>query len=120
MGKRIKLLGVVLLAMATFAGCKKAEEGIVDCLSESIKTGVHVTVSAGNAKQVSTEVTYWGHKTITSVKWEFGDGTTATTTGLSSSHTYTTAGNYTVKARVTFTEGKSSCEVDPTKAVTIQ
>lgn len=118
MKKQILIVGI-LVAFLISGSCKKVEKSMVDCLGESIKTTVHVTVTASNTKQVATEVKYWGHHTITSVKWEYGDGVTATTTGLSSSHTYTTAGNYTVKARVTFTEGKSSCEVDPTKAINI-
>ena len=117
--KKQILMGGLLAIFLISGSCKKAEKSVVDCLSESIKTTVHVTVSTSNAKQVTTEVKYWGHHTITSVKWEYGDGVTATTTGLTSSHTYTAAGSYTVKARVTFTEGKSSCEVDPTKAVNI-
>lgn len=113
------MMGVLMIGML-FVGCKKSSERIVDCFGESLKLSVHVTVNPNNAKQVSTEVKYWGEKKISGIKWEYGDGATETTTGLTGNHLYASAGTYTVKARVTFTEGKSSCEVDPTKAVTIQ
>lgn len=119
--KRISApLCLFFIVLFSFSGCKKTTEKIVDCFGESLLTSVHVHVITTNAKEINTEVRYAGSKTISSVKWEFGDGAVQTTTGLTSNHTYAVAGNYTVKAKVTFTKGKSSCEVDPTKSVTIQ
>lgn len=117
--KKQILMGGLLAGLLISGSCKKTTESVVDCFSESVKVSLHVNVNSGNAKQIATEVKYWGHRTISSVKWEYGDGTIVTTTGLTSNHIYTAAGNYTVKARVTITEGKSSCETDPTKSVSI-
>lgn len=118
--KKVKLLGGLLAMVMLLTNCKKVTEKVIDCFGEAIETSLHVTVNATNSKQVTTEVKYWGNKTITKVKWEFGDGITVVTTGLTSHHTYTVAGTYTVKARVTLAKGTSSCEVDPTRAVHIQ
>lgn len=41
-----------------------------------------------------------GYTTINAVAWDFGDGTTAS--GLQTNHTYTSPGNYTVSAEITF------------------
>lgn len=118
--KKMKLIGCVLIAFIIFAGCKKSSKAVVDCFGESLKVSVHVTISSTNSKQITTEVKYWGSKKVSGVKWEYGDGSTESTTGLTGSHTYAAGGAYTIKARVTFTEGKSSCEVDPTKNINIQ
>ena len=81
---------------------------------------VHLKVNDANGKQVAAELKYLGSKTISGIKWEYGDGSTESTTGLVGNHTYASAGTYTVKARVSFRDGKSTCEVDPTKNVSIQ
>ncbi|WP_316815254.1 PKD domain-containing protein [Pedobacter nyackensis] len=115
-----KLIGCLLIVVTSFAACKKTSERVIDCFGESLLVSVHVKIDAANGKQVTTEVKYLGSKTISGVKWEYGDGSTESTTGLTGDHTYVSAGSYTVKARVSFTDGKSSCEVDPTKNVNIQ
>jgi hypothetical protein len=115
-----KLIGCLLVVLMSFSACKKTSEKVIDCFGDSLLISVHVTVNATNMKQVATEVRYSGSKKVSGVKWEYGDGGTESTTSLTGSHTYASAGTYVVKARVTFTEGKSSCEVDPTKSVVIQ
>ncbi|RYG02369.1 MAG: PKD domain-containing protein, partial [Chitinophagaceae bacterium] len=91
------LLCLVVLTVMSFstAGCKKTTEKALDCFGESLLTSVHVHIITTNAKQINTEVRYAGSKTISNVKWEFGDGAVQTTTGLTSNHTYAVAGNYT-------------------------
>lgn len=118
--KKQKLITCILAASMIFVSCKKTTESVVDCLSEDIRQSVHVTVNANNPKEVTTEVKYWGTKTIGSIKWEYRDGVVETTTSLTGMHTYSSAGNYTIKAKITITEGKSSCASDHTKTVTIQ
>ncbi|WP_284549728.1 PKD domain-containing protein [Aestuariimicrobium sp. T2.26MG-19.2B] len=55
-----------------------------------------------------------GNATIASYAWDFGDTTTGT--GITTSHTYTTAGTYQVKLTVTDNAGASN---SITKAVTV-
>jgi YVTN family beta-propeller protein len=45
--------------------------------------------------------------TIQSYAWDFGDGTTATTSSPTTAHTYTAAGSYTVTLTVTNSQGTS-------------
>lgn len=118
--KKRTFIPYLLLFILLLGSCKKAAESAVDCFGESLLTSVHVMVSSTNAKQVTTEVRYGGTKTISGIKWEFGDGSTASTTERTSTHVYATPGSYTVTARVTFSNGTSSCEVDPTRTVNIQ
>ncbi|RZL33255.1 MAG: PKD domain-containing protein, partial [Pedobacter sp.] len=94
--KKKQLLASALVIMMAFAGCKKAAESMIDCFSESVLVSVHVSVNATNAKQINTEVRYSGSKKVTGVKWEYGDGGTESTTALTGSHTYNSAGNYTI------------------------
>ncbi len=115
-----KLIGCLLIVAMSFVACKKTSERVIDCFGESFLVSVHVKVNEANGKQVATEVKYLGSKTISGVKWEYGDGSTESTTDLVGNHTYASAGTYTVKARVSFRDGKSTCEVDPTKSVSIQ
>jgi len=42
---------------------------------------------------------------ITSYRWSFGDGTTATTSGATTSHTYTRSGSFTIKVVETDSAG---------------
>lgn len=49
---------------------------------------------------------YNNNSTISSILWNFGDGTTSTS--LSPSHTYTSAGTYTITASVTTADGTST------------
>ncbi len=53
-----------------------------------------VTLSAGSATDPNPGAT------ITSYEWDFGDGTTATTTSPTAAHTYTSMGQYTVSVTV--------------------
>lgn len=56
---------------------------------------------------------------ITSWRWDFGDGTIRTfTAGGTFLHTYTTAGNYTVKLTVTDATGCTDSLVFPTQIIT--
>lgn len=116
--KMQKLILGVMVAFLMLSSCKK-EEKILDCYGEAVKASVLVTVNTTNPKQVTTEVKYSGDKKVTNVQWEFGDGITVTTTGLTSTHTYTAAGSYTVRARVTLNKETVSCDIVPTRAVNI-
>jgi gliding motility-associated-like protein len=47
----------------------------------------------------TTQFALTGNQSVTNVNWDFGDGSTAT--GISTSHTYSLPGNYTVTATIT-------------------
>jgi YVTN family beta-propeller protein len=49
--------------------------------------------------------------TITSYAWDFGDGTTATTSTPTTTHTYTSAGSHTAKVTETDSAGTSTTKV---------
>lgn len=118
---KTKLLGILFLAITAFSifsSCRKVEEDIVDCLSESILTSLHAHVSGTNPKQVEFNVSHSGENQITSIVWNFGDGTTTTTTGTTATHLYNAAGTYEVKAEVKINNGK--CTISPKKSVDIQ
>lgn len=118
---KTKLLGILFLAITAFSifsSCRKVEEDIVDCLSESILTSLHAHVSGTNPKQVEFNVSHSGENQITSIVWNFGDGTTTTTTGTTATHLYNAAGTYEVKAEVKINNGK--CTISPKKSVNIQ
>ncbi|WP_316788283.1 PKD domain-containing protein [Pedobacter frigoris] len=116
---QIKLTALVLMMIMGFVSCKKQAAGIIDCLGESILTSFSHTTDANNPKKVNFVVKYSGSHTLSSVKFEFGDGQTETVAGTTASHTYAGAGTYSVKARVTLKNNKATCEVDPVKQVVV-
>ena len=118
MMKMQKLILGVMVAFLMLSSCKK-EDKILDCFGEAVQASLQVTVNATNPKQVTTEVKYLGDKKVTNVEWEFGDGITLSTSGLTTTHTYIAAGNYTVRARVTLNKGTVSCDIVPTRVVNI-
>lgn len=107
------------MVITVAAGCRKTSEKVIDCLAESILTSVHTTVDGTNPKLVHIEAKYSGSHRVTSVKWEYGDGKTATTSTLTSDYTYTTPGTYTIKANVSISNNGGSCTVSPTRQVTV-
>jgi len=104
-----------------FFSCGKddIEKGI-DCVGQSFFIKLTHTADASNSKKINYAIEYTGSYTLKSVKWTFGDGTTETVAGTSTSHTYTAAGTYTVKADVTVENGSSSCTSSPTKSVVVE
>lgn len=116
--KLFRILFLTVTAFSTFSSCRKVEEDIVDCLGENILTSLHVNVSGTNPKQVEFNVSHSGENQITSIVWNFGDGTTTTTTGTTATHLYNAAGTYEVKADVNINNGK--CTISPKRSVDIQ
>ena len=106
-----------ILVLNFSCGKDDIEKGI-DCVAESIYEKVIHTADAANPKKINFSVEYTGNKTLKSVKWNFGDGT-PTVEGQSVSHTYTTAGTYSVKADITVQEGKQVCTSSPVKSITV-
>lgn len=75
MKSRIISLSLLFFILLTINSCRRVEESIVDCLGESILTSLRHNTSASNVKQVDFEISYSGEKTVTSIEWDFGDGT---------------------------------------------
>lgn len=118
----------ILMIAALFVlsiSCSKSDiENGIDCVGESLFEKVKNTTDPTNPKKVDFAVEYSGTNTLKSVKWNFGDGTpaeTVTATGTTAiiSHTYSAAGNYTVRADITVQNGGESCTSSPTRTITI-
>lgn len=117
--RRISLSFLLIIGVLLSLSCKKMAEGVIDCLGESLLTSVHITTDNTNSKLVQLEARYHGNYTVTSVFWDYGDGSSATTSGKTSDHTYAASGTYEVKAKVTIVHNKAKCEISPKKSVTI-
>jgi hypothetical protein len=115
--KKFSFYAVLLLL---FSACsEKATEDTIDCVVESFSAGLNTRIDGTNKKMVILDATYTGSLTFKSVTWEFGDGQTVTTTTMSTTHTFTTAGTYKIKAKIKLTQGSGVCIPGPEKTVTI-
>lgn len=84
------------------------------------------SISASGCQTVNASILFTASITTeygqTTYEWDFGDGTTATTTSGNQSHAYSTAGNYTVNVKRTnpeyFGETQSSTSVSISSAIT--
>lgn len=117
--KKINYLFAAFLAIGSLS-CSKEESSIADCFGESFLISIHHNVSTENPKLVNFNVTYGGDKSFDNkTKWDFGDGTPIQTlSGHETSHTYTTAGKYVVKATASLNGGK--CATDVKETITIE
>jgi PKD repeat protein len=71
--------------------------------------GFNVTVNFdASSSQLGWSSLIPGYANITSYKWNFGDGTTNTTSTNTTTHVFTQAGNYTVTLTVTDSESRTS------------
>ncbi|KFF04755.1 PKD domain-containing protein [Flavobacterium reichenbachii] len=115
-----KIVSVLILAIVLFTAnsCSKHdEEEIVDCFGDSLFIQLKHSVDAADSKKINYSIEYNGSRTLSDVKWTFGDGTTGT--GTSVSHTYAAAGTFEVKADVTTKEGNATCTSSPKKSITV-
>ncbi|UWY29052.1 PKD domain-containing protein [Flavobacterium sp. TR2] len=111
---------ILLVASVLFIGysCSKDDaKDVVDCLGEAIFVKLHNSTDATNPKLMNYSAEYTGTGTLVSVKWNFGDGTSAT--GATVTHTYAAAGEYTATAEVTVKKDGSECTSSPKRTVTI-
>lgn len=114
-GQLYFLVICVLLSLS----CKKSAESVIDCLGESLLGGVHITTDDTNEKLIHLEARYHGSHTVSSVSWDYGDGTMTKGSEKTSDHTYLARGVYTVTAKITIVNNGTTCEVSPKKTVTI-
>lgn len=117
--KKLILICLTLTFGLSSQGCKKTLESIVDCAGESALVGIHATADATDPKLFNVSVTYSGSNKVSSVEWQFGDGSTATTTTLATIHTYAAAGSYELKANVKIDHSGGSCSTEPKRTVTV-
>ncbi len=116
--KKIGMFIIFMIALFINYSCSKHDdEAIIDCFAESIYIKLHNSTDAANPKLMNYSVEYSGTGTLTSVKWNFGDGTTGT--GATVTHTYTAAGEYIATAEVTVKVDGSECTSIPKRTVTV-
>jgi hypothetical protein len=71
--------------------CRKEEEAVAERVGESLLTSLRHETST-----ISFEIHYNGEKAISSIPWDFGDGSISTSTSKTTTHTYATRGTYEV------------------------
>lgn len=109
----------IFLITSTLISCAKVEESIVDCAGQSLFIDLHHTVSPGRQVNFTVDYSGTGHTLDNTVKWDFDDGTPLqTVSGTSVNHTFTAAGHYTVKAKVSLNHG--SCSYEPHEPITLE
>ena len=107
-----------MVLLTAFSCSKSEEEHIGDCLSDPIYSELKHTTDPADPKKINFSLVYTGERTLSNVKWTFGDGQTAS--GATVSHTYTAAGTYEVKAELTTKDGNSSeCSHTKNKSITV-
>jgi len=111
----LSIAGILLMHGA----CKKTSGSVIDCIAESILVSVKYSADASNSKQINFEINYGGANTIQSVEWIFGDGNTTKGSSTTTTHTYSSAGSYALKAKVSIANGSASCTSEPEKSIVV-
>lgn len=116
-----KIATILLLISIAFISdsCSKAIESIVDCTGEIILVKLEHTPDAANSKKINFSFYYAGSGTVEAVTWNFGDGT-APVASKETSHTYSAAGTYVVKAEATIKKGNDHCHMTPQRTITVE
>ena len=106
--------------------CKKTADVIeetIDCTVDSWFLKINADVDASNSKLIHfTFVNDDSSEKYTldnEINWDFGDGVTETSQGLTISHTYANTGSYTVKGSYTLNKGSKSCSSHKQKAINV-
>lgn len=116
----MKKLGLLIVcALLLSISCKKATEESIDCIVELLFASISYTANQDDPKEITLTLNYGGEFNI-SILWEYGDGTSETKTGNTTTHLYSSAGAYPVKANITLSADKhSSCSTSKTKTVDV-
>jgi hypothetical protein len=93
---------VISLIFLSQTGCKKIIDDAISCTTESFFLYIEGDVDASNLKLfhftfVNSD-TSGDYILDNQIKWDFGDGVTETSQGLTIDHTYASTGSYTAKA----------------------
>lgn len=117
----ILVLAVVCIVFVGFySSCSSDSERIVDCITEQINLKLSHSLDTQNQKKSFYTVRYTGSLLLNNtIQWDFGDGQKATLSGTTAEHIFTSAGKYTVKAKVTLNKGSSSCTTTLETTITI-
>jgi len=121
--KNLLIATALSLFFLSQSGCKKAVEDAIDCTTESFFLYITGNVDANNLKLfhftfVNNDSS--GDYTLDNeIKWDFGDGVTQTSQGMTIDHTYANTGSYTAKASYTLRKGSSSCSGYKEKAINV-
>jgi len=105
--------------IAVSLSCSESVTESIDCQHELAATFISDSVSLSNPKQWTFTLNYPGSYTVT-VRWEYGDGTTETKAGLTTTHVYDTSGYLKVQAEITLSGiDIGSCSVEKEKNITV-
>ena len=93
--------------VGAFSGSARTEAPVMIAIGGAVAVNLSVGPSPGTVDQVVTfTATATGTTVpIASYAWNFGDGTTVTTSGNTVNHVYTSADTYTITVTVTTVEG---------------
>ncbi len=121
--KNLLIATALSLFFLSQSGCKKAVEDAIDCTTESFFLYIKGDVDANDSKLF--HFTFVNNDSSgdyildNEIKWDFGDGVTQTSQGLTIDHTYANTGSYTAKANYTLRKGSSSCSGYKEKAINV-
>ena len=113
------LVFISLAAIILTSSCKKAAESIINCIGESLLVTIQATPDSIDPKKIQFSIRYTGSLTMSTITWDFADGTPVAEGAASTSHTYATAGSYLVLATVKLQKGSSTCVPKPQKNITV-
>lgn len=116
--KNRRSAALLLILFLNLCCSKSDQDHIADCLGDSTFTQLRHNADAVDPSRVDFSITYTGSRTLSSVKWDFGDGQTGQ--GASVSHLYSRGGTYEVKADVQTTDASSyKCGHGIKKSITV-
>jgi len=119
--KKALLLFFCTVSVIVTVSCNDDDaESAADCLNEASFLNVNHSANSENPMIVDFWVAYSGVYSLdSSIKWDFADGTPVqSVNGTTVSHTFSSPGTYTVKAKISLNNG--SCSHEITETVNLQ